>query len=118
MATQEIDKTSWSVFFDDFSRQYEGALARIETIGADVGDQQTELMPFQGISFDAKGSGAGEVTIMLGTETGDHLEREIKPSSVKVKPAGEAGPAVLELQSDGAATILLHLEPALALPAP
>jgi hypothetical protein len=118
MATQEIDRATWSAFFDDFSRQYEGALARIETVGTDVGDQQTETLPFQGISFDAKGSGVGLVTIMLGTEAGDHLEREIKPISVKVKPAGEAGPTVLELQAEGEATILLHLEPALALPAP
>lgn len=119
MATQEIDRASWPVFFDELSRRNEGALARIETVGADVGDQQTATLPFQGISFDAKGSDAGAITIMLGTETSDHMERMITaPKSVYLKPAGEAGPTVLEIQVENSATVLLYLEQALALPAP
>jgi hypothetical protein len=119
MATQEIDRTVWPAFFDDFSRQNEGSMARIETMGADVGDQQTGTLPFQGISFDTKGSGAGSITIMLGTEEADHLERTLaSPTHVTLKPAGEAGPTVLEIQVKDDATTLLHLEPVLALPAP
>ncbi len=119
MATQEIDKATWPVFFDELSRQNEGAMASIETVGVDVGDQETATLPFQGVSFDAKGSDAGAIIIMLGTEGDDHLERIITaPKAVYLKPAGEAGPTVLEIQVEDEATVLLHLAPALALPAP
>jgi hypothetical protein len=119
MATQEIPRDQWPTFFDEFSRQYEGALGRIETIGTDIGDQQTATLPFQGVSFDAKGSESGSVIVLLGTEIMDHLERVIQnPASVQVKPAGAAGPAVLEIRMDDDTTVLLHLERALALNAP
>lgn len=118
MTTQEIDRPTWPVFFDEFSRQNEGAMARIETVGSDVGDQRTETLPFQGISFDAKRSDAGAVIIMLGTAEDDHIERMIAATSVKLKPANGTCCDVLEIQADNGPTTLLHIERVPALPSP
>ena len=118
MSTQQIPRNEWPAFFDSFSRQNEGALASLESLSADIGDQQTQTMPFQGISYESRGSDAGAIIIMLGTEADDHLERTISnPTTVYLKPAGEAGPTVLEIEADGEPTVLLHLAPAIALPA-
>lgn len=118
MTTQEIDRATWPVFFDEFSRQNEGAMARIETIGTDVGDQRTETYPFQGITFEQKGSDIGSVIIMLGTADNDHIERMIDAKSVKLKPANGTCCDVLEIQASEGPTTLLHIERVLALPGP
>src|SRR5579875_664672 len=117
MSTQAISRDEWPAFFDTFSQENEGALATLETLSDDSGDQQTQALPFQGISFDKDGSDAGAIIVMLGTEASSHVERIIPtPTAVFLKPAGEAGPAVLEILADGEPTILLHLQPAAALP--
>jgi hypothetical protein len=119
MSTQTINRNEWPTFFDAFSRQNEGALATMETLSDDFGDQQTDTLPFQGISFESKGSDTGAIIIMLGTEAESHLERVIAtPTSVYLKPDGEAGPTVLEIRSEGEPTVLLHLKQAVALPSP
>ncbi len=119
MSTQQIPRDEWPVFFDSFSRQNEGTLATLETLSEDSGDQQTQTMPFQGVSYEARGSDAGSIIIMLGTEADDHLERTVfSPTVVQLKPAGEAGPTVLEIETSDGPTVLLHLAPAIALPAP
>jgi hypothetical protein len=43
---------------------------RLEVIGQEIGAQEEEeLLPFLGISFERKGSAAGSVEIILGGET-------------------------------------------------
>ena len=119
MSTQAISRDEWPAFFDAFSRQNEGALATLETLSDDTGDQQTQALPFQGISFDKNGSDAGAIIVMLGTDASSHVERIIPtPTAVYLKPAGEAGPAVLEILADGEPTVLLHVQPTVALPNP
>jgi hypothetical protein len=119
MSTQRISRADWPTFFDTFSHQNEGALAALETLSDDIGDQQTEALPFQGISFETKGSDTGAIIIMLGTEASSHVERVIPaPTAIYLKPDGEAGPAVLEILSEGEPTTLLHIKQPAALPSP
>ena len=119
MSTQTINRDDWASFFDTFSHENEGALAALETLSDDDGDQQTQALPFQGISFETKGSDTGAIIIMLGTDASSHIERVITaPTAVYFKPDGEAGPAVLEILSEGVPATLLHLQPMAALPSP
>ena len=49
-------------------------------------------MPFQGISYESRGSDAGAIIIMLGTEADDHLERRSpNPSAVNSSLPGKPG---------------------------
>ncbi len=117
--TQEIERGEWAAFADNFTKQHAGASATLEMVGTDVGDQYAaENLPFVGMTLERKGSDAGALTLMLGTEGNDHLERLIAgPKSLKVHvtPAGET---VLEIMAEDEPTLLLHLQTLTALPAP
>ena len=116
MATQEIPREQWPAFLDEFSRLNEGYMASLETLDEEAGDLTTDPLPFQGISLETKGSAVGTIMIMLGTEGDDHTERAVpNPTALMLKPAGEAGPAVLEIKTSDNMTLLLSLEPAPAL---
>lgn len=66
----EIERASWKTFLEEFSRRNQSRPSRLEIIGAEIGAQEEEqLLPFSGISFETKGSAAGSVEIILGNET-------------------------------------------------
>ena len=66
--TQTICRDSWSSFFDDFSREYEGWQVTLEVESPDIGSQvEARDVPLQGISADVKGD-ERDVAIALGTE--------------------------------------------------
>ena len=117
--TQEIERGDWAAFADDFTKQHAGATATLEAVGSDVGDQYAaENLPFVGMTLESKGSDVGALTLMLGTESADHLERLVaapKSLRVHVSPNGET---VLQIQADDEPTLLLHLQPHPALSAP
>ncbi len=117
--TQEIERGEWAAFAEKFSKQHEGATATLEAVGSDVGDQYAaENLPFVGMTLERKGSDAGALTLMLGTEGADHLERLIAaPQSLRVhvSPNGET---VLEIKADDEPTLLLHLQTPKELSAP
>ena len=117
--TQEIERSEWAAFAEDFSKQHAGETATLEAIGIDAGDQYAaENLPFVGMTMERKGSDAGALVLMLGTEGADHMERLIAaPQSlqVHVTPDGET---VLKIKADDEPDLLLHLLPLTALPAP
>ena len=70
------------------------------------------------MTLESKGSAAGSLVLMLGTEGTDHMERLIAgPRSLKVHTTAE-GETVLEIEAADEPTLLLHLSPLLALPVP
>ena len=117
--TQTIERENWAAFAEDFSKQHAGETASLEMLGTDTGDQYAaENLPFVGMTLEAKGSDAGSLVLMLGTEGPDHLERFIagpKSLEVHVTPDGET---VLKIEADDEPTLLLHLQALAALPAP
>ena len=117
--TQEIGRGEWAAFAEDFSRQHAGETATLEAVGTDVGDQYAaENLPFVGMTLEAKGSDTGALVLMLGTEGTDHMERLIAaPQSLEVHLTPE-GETVLEITASDEPTLLLHLQPLTALPAP
>ncbi len=109
--TQNIERGEWAAFAEDFSKQHQGAIASLESVGVDDGDQYAaENLPFVGMTLESKGSAAGSLVLMLGTEGASHIERLIAaPQSlmVHVTPDGET---VLEIKADDDPTLLLHLQ--------
>jgi hypothetical protein len=66
----EIERSQWKTFLDEFSKRNQMRPTRLEIIGGDVGAQEEEnLLPLVGVSFEAKGSARGSVEIILGGET-------------------------------------------------
>ena len=116
--TQEIERGEWAAFAEEFSKQHAGVTASLESIGADEGDQYAaENMPFAGMTLESKGSAAGSLVLMLGTEGASHIERQIAaPQSLRVHvtPAGET---VMEIKADDEPTLLLHLQAPKEIPA-
>ena len=117
--TQTIDRSDWATFAEDFSKQHAGETATLEMLGTDVGDQYAdENLPFVGMTLDSKGSDAGSLVLMLGTEGEDSMESFIagpKSLSVHLTPEGET---VVQIEAEDEPTLLLHLTPLVALPAP
>ncbi len=117
--TQTIDRSDWATFAEDFSKQHAGETATLEMLGTDVGDQYAaENLPFVGMTLECKGSDAGSLVLMLGTEGEDSMERFIagpKSLSVHLTPEGET---VVQIEAEDEPTLLLHLTPLVALPAP
>ena len=79
MPTREISRDHWPAFFDDFSRARAGSLVTIELVSDPQADPQFEArrLPLVGLSYDPKGSGAGHIEIMVGTEGSDHVTHTI-----------------------------------------
>jgi len=117
--TQEIERGEWAAFAEDFSKRHQGTTASLESVGADEGDQYAaENLPFVGMTLESKGSAAGSLVLMLGTEGAAHIERLIAaPQSLRVhvSPNGET---VLEIKAADEPTLLLHLQTPKELPAP
>jgi len=66
----EIARDQWKTFLDEFSKRNQLRPTRLEVIGQEIGAQEEEeLLPFLGISFERKGTAAGSIEIILGGET-------------------------------------------------
>jgi len=79
MPTREINRTDWKIYFDDFSRTRQGELVTVELVFDPQGDPQyaLERQTLIGISFEEKGSEAGEIEIITGGETTDSLTHSV-----------------------------------------
>ena len=79
MPTREIPRDHWPAFFDDFSRTRAGARVTVEIVDDPKADPRfsARRLPLVGISYDPKGSGAGHIEIMAGTEADDQVTHPI-----------------------------------------
>ncbi len=113
MATIEIKQNEWQTYFDRFSKQNQGRTVVLREEGMEIGSQEeVTARAFVGISSDTKGSGAGSVVVMLGTEPNDNMERVIaSPKTVFVREAdGEMGAPAIEINEDGGTKVILDFQ--------
>lgn len=108
--TRLIRPEEWNSFLAEFTREYRGAHARLEIIGAntDIGYQvETEDRPFEGASADTKDR---ERTVWITFISGpkQHLSHSIeKVTAIRTLQDSEGGGAILEVESaDGSKNIL------------
>ena len=64
----EIQQEQWQAYLDDFSKRNSGRMADLQIISEEVGTQrEAEMLTFEGITLETKGSLASSVEIMLGS---------------------------------------------------
>lgn len=110
MATHDIPREQWKQFFEEFSKRHQGR-ARVTVEAVDPRTQphvEANRLPFVGISYEEKGSDAGSVVLLLGTEPNDHVTHVIAdPKHVYHKPgagvmSSEVNPdEILEITAPG-----------------
>ncbi len=120
----EIQPEQWHTYLDQFSKRNGGRVAGLQVISEELGTQQeAEMLPFEGITLETKGSLASSVEIMLGG-TGPTDGRNLTHTITKVrrivpKTGADGRDDGLEIEGgDGAKTILIFKAlPELAEPA-
>ena len=74
-----IEQEHWKEFLDDFSKRNQLRATRLEVIDSEAGVQEEEeFLPLVGVSFEPKGTEAGSGVVILGGESGRHVERRIE----------------------------------------
>jgi hypothetical protein len=109
----EIEKNRWSEYLNEFSRRNEFRPARVEIFGEEIGAQEGgEHLPLAGVSFEIKGSEAGDVVVTFAGPTAAdsrHLTHRVNAVKRIVPMTGEnESEEGLEIESaDGERTILV-----------
>ena len=109
----EIERERWQDYLDEFSKRNQGRAARVEVMSEDLGAQEAaEMLPFEGITFESKGSLAPSVEIMLGgTGAADsrHMAHTvIEARRIVPKTGADGREDALEIEAgDGTRTILV-----------
>ncbi len=87
MALQQVPQDKWAGFFDALSRQFESGEVSVDVRGDNLPPQQAiSPLPFLGISYETKGSGAGRIDIMFGSPEDANTSHTIAvPASVLVE---------------------------------
>lgn len=117
MPTHEITTPQWQMFCDVFSKEHAGATATVQVISPDLGAQEeVHGLPFVGISFEAKGSEQGSITLSLGTEPNDHIEHRIERPTHLWSQIGEGAGDTLAIETADNTKTILQLQPVPALP--
>jgi hypothetical protein len=113
----EIQKEQWQSYLDGFSKRNSGRTADLQILSDELGTQEeAEMLPFEGITLDTKGSLASSVEIMLGG-TGSADKRNLTHTVTQVrrivpKTGGDGREDALEIEAkDGAKTILIFKAP-------
>jgi hypothetical protein len=117
----EIERQKWQAYLGDFSKRNRGRAASLEVLGEDIGDQEeAELLPFVGVSFESKGSDAPAIEVMLGgsgaADPRDLTHSVAKPRRIvpRIGPNGEE--EALEIESEDGTKVILTFEELAELP--
>jgi len=104
-----IEREQWKSFLDDFTKRNQFRATRLETLG-DIGAQEDEeYLQLIGVSFEAKGSDAGSVVVILGGQADrqfEHLITGIERIAPLVGGAGVEGGLGFE-DKEGNKTLLI-----------
>jgi len=78
MHSQTIPAEQWTIFLDQFSRNYAGWPVTIEMVqGTTETKLAAEKLPLQGISFDTKGTRPSSIEISVGSESTAHVSHVV-----------------------------------------
>ena len=113
----EIQQEQWQAYLDGFSKRNSGRMADLQILSDELGTQeQAEMLPFEGITLETKGSLASSVEIMLGG-TGSADNRNLTHTVTQVrrvvpKIGADGSEDALEIEAeDGSKIILIFKTP-------
>ena len=108
----EIQQEQWQAYLDGFSKRNSGRMADLQILSDQLGTQEeAEMLPFEGITLETKGSLASSVEIMLGG-TGSADNRNLTHTVTQVrrivpKIGADGREDALEIEAKGGEKIIL-----------
>lgn len=112
MATTEVPRTEWKTFLDDYTKKHIGKKATAELYGQGIfaSNEEAKALPFEGVTYEEKGSDSHAVRVMLGDSAKDHLTHEIpSPSQIWIRPFDEGDGEMLEIHGGDGQRLILKL---------
>jgi len=79
-----IERDQWKSFLDEFSKRNQLRATRLEVVGELGAQEEEEYLPLVGVSFETKGTAAGNVEVILGGESAAD-ERHVEHTISKVQ---------------------------------
>lgn len=79
-----IERDQWKSFLDEFSKRNQLRATRLEVVGELGAQEEEEYLPLVGVSFETKGTAAGNVEVILGGESAAD-ERHVEHMISKVQ---------------------------------
>jgi hypothetical protein len=118
--TLQIPPERWELALESLAHYIGERPIRVEVMGRALGDQEmAQLLPFRGVTFEARGSERGSLTVMAGSDVEPLEHRIADPIAVylALNDAGEMTWLAFEEAGElGIARTLIHFEPLPALP--
>ena len=108
----EIQQERWQAYLDGFSKRNSGRMADLQILSDQLGTQEeAEMLPFEGITLEPKGSLASSVEIMLGG-TGSADKRNLTHTVTQVRRivpeiGADGREDALEIEAKGGEKIIL-----------
>ena len=108
----EIPRDQWQTYLAEFSKRNLGRPVNLEVLSEELGDQEeAQMLPFEGMTLETKGSKAASVEIMLGG-TGAADERNLTHTVSQVqlivpKVGADGREEALEIESEDGTKIIL-----------
>jgi hypothetical protein len=89
MATHEVSREDWPSFFEELSIKRQGCSVTIVEVDPKTGPSSVVTkLPFVGMSYEEKGSEAGAIEVMAGTEPEDHITHVIQDPQQVIHKTG------------------------------
>lgn len=119
--TTHIPRDQWLSYFNELGKTFQGWGATVEVIGKTLGDQtvaKAEDVPFQGLSYEAKGgSAAGDILVEVGDAgTAYDVHRVTNPRAVRTTQTEQGEEFDVEVESEDGTICLIRLRPRPDLP--
>ena len=106
-----IEPQQWKTFLDDFTKRNQFRATRLESIGETGAQEEARYLPLVGISYEPKGSDAGDVIIILGAQAGQDTRQfeHVVPAVERIAPLiGDTGEEGVGFEDrDGGKTLLV-----------
>ena len=112
---EQMKQSQWKDFLNDFSRRNELRPARLEILSNETGaGEEAKHLPLIGISYEEKGSEAGDAMISFGggsAEDTRHITHTIKDVvSITPSAAGDGNSDALEITGANGEKAILQFE--------
>jgi hypothetical protein len=108
----EIPRDQWQTYLEGFSKRNSGRPVNLEVLSEELGDQEeAQMLPFEGITLETKGSEGASVEIMLGS-TGAADDRNLTHTMSQVqlivpKVGTDGREEALEIEAEDGTKIIL-----------
>ena len=118
--TIDLPRDGWQPYFNLLSKVYRGWDVTVETLADRLGDQpEAQREPFQGISYETKGSRAGDILVEVGDAGTAYLVHDIeKPRAVRVADTQPGAETDIEIEAADGTVRLVHIRRHAELPPP